>query len=281
MILRARHNTIAFPRRPLIVGSVTLSHAGASSEMDSRVSRARVEARHAAREGADVIVLDLVGDVAATERSNTNAAVEMCSAFVQAWKEESHPELLGIQNVSPDVAMVLLPLGCDFLMHTSSTWLGGGRVFAALCAQHGAGLIAAYNVERDPALPLFSTKQDPLEDAEKYFEDVLLSSREVGLSDEFVVLGTRLNWAHPASTEASLRIGAQIKRFQSFGRPLLLSDFPSVQAADCRNVKLLERHSAGMVARVVHGMMEGVHLFHAHDVGAAAAAVRTIGAVLS
>jgi dihydropteroate synthase len=280
MILRARQHVLEFPRQPLLIGSVRLCFADAFGRNNNTVSRALAAARRVASEGADIVALDLEGCSPETVDGDQNSAIEICSAFVSAWNEISAPQLLALQNTPLQVARAVLPLGGDLLMDAPPIRHNEARRYAALCAEYGAGFIAQYTPQSGLELSLDSCNAHVLVEAEKYFEEILRGAKASGLSDVFVALGVCLNWTDAASTEASLRLSSQMGRFQHFGRPVMLSDFPAGKAPDHADTNHSERQTAGMVARVVHGLLGGVQLFHTQEVLAAGAAVRTLSAVL-
>lgn len=280
MILRARQHVLEFPRQPLLIGSVRLCFAQAFGCINDTVSYALAAARRVAREGADIVALDLEGLFPETVAGAESHAIETCSAFVSAWNEVSPPQLLAFQNTPLQVARAVLPLGGDLLMDAPPFRHNEARRYAALCAEYGAGFIGQYTPESGLESSSDSCNADVLGEAEKYFEEILRGAKASGLSDVFVALGVCLNWTDAASTEASLRLSSQMGRFQHLGRPMVLSDFPAAKTPDCADLKHSERRTAGMVARVVHGLLDGVQLFHTQEVLAVGAAVRTISAVL-
>ena len=280
MILRARQHVFEFPRQPLLIGSVRLCFEEALTCRSDTVSRALAAARRVASEGADIVALDLEGLFPETVAGAETRAIETCSAFVSAWKEICAPQLLALQNTPLQAARTLLPLGGDLLMNAPSVQHNEAGQVAALCAEFGAGFIAQYCPQSGTELSSESCNAAVFGEAEKYFEAVLRGAKASGLSDAFVALGVRLNWTDAASTEASLRLSSQMGRFQHFGRPVMLSDFPAGKAPDHADTNHSERQTAGMVARVVQGLLGGVQLFHTQEVLAAGAAVRTLSAVL-
>jgi len=281
MILRARQHVFEFPRQPLLIGSVRLCFEEALTCRSDTVSRALAAARRVASEGADIVALDLEGVFPETVDGAKTRAIETCAEFVSAWKEICAPQPLALQKPPLQVACALLPLGGDLLMNAPSVQHNEAGLYAALCAEYGAGFIAQYCPQSGPELASKSCNGDVFGEAEKYFEEVLRDAKASGLSEVFVALGVSLNWTDAASTEASLRLSSQMGRFQHFGRPVMLSDFPAAKAPDHADTTHSERQTAGMVARVVHGLLGGVQLIQTQEVFAAGAAVRTISAVLS
>jgi dihydropteroate synthase len=124
---------------------------------------------------------------------------------------------------------------------------------------------------------------DVLAETQQFFEEALCSAQADGLSREAVVLGLRLHNEEPVFAAASLHLVAQMGCFHRWERPLLLTDVPAATRAPAAtlNADATERQTAAMVARMVHGMLEGVQIFHGGNVEAVAATVRTISAVLS
>lgn len=280
MILRARQHVFEFPRQPLLIGSVRLCFEEAFTRTSDTVASAIAEARLLTSEGADIVALDLESFFPPSVGGVEACAVEICSAFVSAWKEIAGPQLLALRNAPLQVARAVLAFGGDLLMDAHSVRYHQARQYAALCAEFGAGFVAQYSPKIGVESSSESSKVDDLGAAERYFQEVLLGVKESGLSEAFVALGFCLDWSDAATTAASLRLMTQIYRFQHFGRPLVLSDFPASRALERADIQHLELQTAGMVARVVHGLLGGVQLFHTHDVFASRAAVRTIRAVV-
>lgn len=273
MILRARQHTLEFPCRALVMGSVQLAVEPSVASASEAHSRALAAAREVANAGADIIAVEMGGFPAVLDEAQQNLAFHIGSNFVKGWKQNACPQLLALHLPSLAVASGVIPLGGDFLstFHSPDSLEFAGC--AALCAEHGAGLIVNYKVPSVCEATAAGNGFDVVSDAFDAFERSLQCANLAGLSEASIVLGVRLAWGDDSSTAHSVRVCAHMKRFQKFGRPLLLSDLPA-------NGDRSEGQTAGTVARVVYGRAAGVSIFHGDHVGAIAAAVRTIGAVL-
>lgn len=284
MILRARQHLFEFPRRPVVMGSVRVGVYEDVARREEAVSAALLEAQRFADWGAEIIVVSVEASSQSAGRAPSDEyEAEVLSGFVRRWRKAARSELLAAQTACPRVAQVVLATGVDLLVDRRCAREQAEASFAGLCAKHGTALVLEYAVQSHSCASASDTEADVVVDAQHFFEEALRSTADAGLSKEAVLLGFRLDAEESATAATSLRLAARIGRFHCWGRPLLLTDpsgCPSVPTPAMDTVAL-ERKTAAMVARMVHGLLEGVQFFQGGNVQAVSAAVRTIRAVVS
>lgn len=276
MILRAGGGVFAFPRLPLVMGSVCIR--------EGDVASAEHEAKHLAARGAELVSVRTQGAATQQSEPQTEQREDALCAFIQAWKAAMQTEPLVIPVASPEQARAVLAAGADCLTVDVSSPNPLCAPYAMLCHAYGAGLVLDYGVTQeapDPELPL---KENFLTEVDDVFSTMLREAAQAGLAGEAVILGVRLAWSNKVESDKSLWLCSHVRRFHAHGRPLLLTDFfcgedgTSLEGAPCGGPKT---QTARAVSRIVHGMLAGMQLFQTGNVHAACSAVRTIAAVLS
>ncbi|RFC44293.1 MAG: Dihydropteroate synthase [Verrucomicrobia bacterium] len=285
MILRARQHWFEFPRAPIVLGSLNLCTPGTPAGQAKLTPVQISEARALVEDGAQIIVISMGDAERETDVPEEKDAAERLGAFVRAWSEAGYSEPLAVHTPHPLVARAMLELGVDILFEPVRAPVAGdadpsrGSAYARLCAESGAALVLDYAVGGDSLASAAGACAGAIETAERLLEEKLRASLAAGLSEEAVIIGLRLERIVHGGD--ALLVCAQLHRFHKFGRPLLLTETkePSGEGSDFEEVS--ERRAAGMVSRMVRGVLAGVHLFNGHPVAAAALAVRTVSAVLA
>lgn len=279
MILRARQHRFEFPRTSLVFGSVNLRPRKTPDAPAKPTAAQIAEARSHVEDGAHIIAIGMEdADRLANGPGALEAEAEL-GAFVRGWREAGFPEPLAVHTPHPSVARAMLALGGDILFEPVRAFSLRDETYARLCAEFGAALVLDYAVDGVSPANTTGAGGGAIETAERFFEEKLRASLAAGLSKDAVILGLRLERIVPGGD--ALLVCAQLERFHQFGRPLLLTETqePAGEGPDFEEVS--ERRAAGMVSRMVRGVLAGVQMFNGHPVGAAAAAVRTVSAVLA
>lgn len=275
MILRARQHVFSFPRRPLVMGIVNLSADSFSGDGLADCGAALAHAERLLADGADII--DVGAESARTNRGPISAAEEadrLC-AFVGLWKATGHDAPLSLNTWRPEVAEQVLAEGGDLLNDIGG--LPDGRN-AVVCARHGAALLVMHSVGVPKVPHTHVAYGDVLAAVEAFFEEKLALCEKAGLERERILLDPGIDFAK--QKDDNLRIYAQLERLHRFGRPLLLPVSRKTVIGEVLGIADPAARDAGTVACIVQGMLRGAHVFRVHNVRAAVAAVRTVGAVL-
>ena len=284
MILRAGQNVFEFPRSPLVFGSLILGARGPHENEREHLSAQLAKARALVDEGADIIAIRM--DLWAVGECELSEAAEWASVrtFVKSWREAEFGEPLALGTRRLHVAEMALAIGIEFLFEPGSalcTPASSGEAYARLCAKYGAALVICYFIEGGAKAGVTADARDEVALAEDFFEVKLRCILDEGLTKESVVLCVQLG----SETDSGNRlwVHAQLGRFHRFERPLLLfiSRGVSNETFDGNFAELVEREAAGMVSKMVRGVMAGVQMFCGEPVKAAAEAVRTVAALLA
>lgn len=275
MILRARQHVFSFPGRPLVMGIVNLSVDSFSGDGLADCAAALAHAERLLVEGADLI--DVGAESARTNRgpiSIDEEADRLC-AFVERWKTAGHAAPLSLNTWRPEVAERVLAVGGDVLNDIGG--LPDARN-AVVCARHGAALLVMHSVGMPKVPHTHVAYGDVLGALESFFEEKLALCESVGLDRESILLDPGIDFAK--QRDDNLRIYAQLERLHRFGRPLLLPVSRKTVIGEVLGIAEPALRDAGTVACMVQGMLRGAQVFRVHNVRAAVAAVRTVGAVL-
>lgn len=275
MILRARDHLLSFPRPPLVMGIVNLSADSFSGDGLSDCDAALAHAERLLAEGADII--DVGAESARTNRGPISAGEEadrLC-AFIGRWKDAGHTALLSLNTWRPEVAAQALAEGGDLLND-----IGGlpDERNALVCARHGAALLVMHSVGVPKVPHTHVGYADVLGALETFFEEKLLLCERAGLERDRLLLDPGIDFAKQRAD--NLRIYAELGRLHRFGRPLLLPVSRKTVIGEVLGLPNAAERDAGTVACIVQGMLRGAQVFRVHNVRAAVAAVRTVGAVL-
>ena len=275
MILRARSHVLSFPRPPLVMGIVNLSADSFSGDGLSDCSAALVHAERLLADGADII--DVGAESARTNRGPISAGEEadrLCE-FIGLWKGAGHTALLSLNTWRPEVAERVLVEGGDLLNDIGG--LPDDRN-AQACARHGAALLVMHSVGVPKVPHTHVGYGDVMGTLEAFFEEKLSLCEKAGLVRESILLDPGIDFAK--QRDDNLRIYANLERLHSFGRPLLLPVSRKTVIGEVLGLANAAERDAGTVACIVQGMLRGAQVFRVHNVRAAVAAVRTVGAVL-
>jgi dihydropteroate synthase len=257
------------------MGIVNLSADSFSGDGLADCGAALAHAQRLLADGADII--DVGAESARTNRGPISAGEEadrLC-AFVGLWKAAGHDVPLSLNTWRPEVAEQVLAEGGDLLNDIGG--LPDGRN-AEACARHGAALLVMHSVGVPKVPHTHVAYGDVWAALEAFFEEKLALCEKAGLEQERILLDPGIDFAK--QKDDNLRIYAELERLHRFGRPLLLPVSRKTVIGEVLGIADAAARDAGTVACIVQGMLRGAHVFRVHNVRAAVAAVRTVGAVL-
>jgi len=286
VILRARSRTVAFPRRPLVMGIVNLNDDSFCGDGTLDAAAALAQAQQMAADGADVI--DAGAESARTNRAAITVAEECArlGPFVEQWHawtrtlpaeppapEQVWPPLLSINTWRPEVAAAVLPAGGDLLNDMSAL---PDDANARLCAEHGAALLIMHSRGLPKQRHTHVHYDDIMAELDAFFRDRIAVARAAGVPEEGLVLDPGLDFAK--QREDNLRILRELERLHIFRRPILLPVSRKTVIGDVLGLPDPLERDAGTLACLVAGQTRGAHLFRVHNVPAAVAAVQIVRA---
>jgi dihydropteroate synthase len=282
MNLLARGRTIAFSRRPLIMGIVNLCADSFSGDGLVDTGLALERARQMVADGAEII--DIGGESAGTKRAVMSEAEEIGSLlpFVRRFREavtlspngsEVSPPLLSINTWRPAVARAVLEEGGDLLNDIGALPTDEN---ARICAATGAALLIMHSVGEPKVAHTHIGYRDVWAVLERFFEEKIAMAQAAGMPRDSILLDPGIDFAK--QRDDNLRIYRELERLHRFGRPVLLPVSRKTVIGEVLAVAPAER-DAGTVACVVSGMLRGAQIFRVHNVRAAFQAVQTVAAV--
>ncbi|MFV1995834.1 MAG: dihydropteroate synthase, partial [Verrucomicrobiales bacterium] len=158
MILQARHRTITFPRRPLVMGIVNLSPDSFSGDGVNDADAALEIARTMIAAGTDIIDVGAESARADREAIPVGEEIARLAPFLRAFPElvdgveaapfdadQLWPPLLSVNTWRPATVKAALSAGADLLNDIGG--LADARN-AELCAERGAALLIMHSVGR-------------------------------------------------------------------------------------------------------------------------------------
>ncbi len=285
MNLRARHRTVAFPRRPLVMGIINLCADSFSGDGIVGVDAAMARARRIVAEGADIV--DVGGESAGTKRAAMSEADEIANllpfvrrfareaaSWVPADAQQLFPPLLSINTWRPAVARAVLEAGGDLLNDIGALPTDEN---ARICAGTGAALLIMHSVGQPKIAHTHVGYRDILATLDRFFEEKIALAEAAGVPHDALVLDPGIDFAK--QRDDNLRIYRDLAALHRFERPILLPVSRKTVIGDILGLPPAER-DAGTVACIVSGLLRGAHLFRVHNVRAAYQAIKTGVAVL-
>lgn len=276
MILKARQQTIEFPRRPLVMGIVNINDDSFCGDGTLDPTAALAQAEQQLHDGADII--DIGAESARTNRQaiSVDEEIDRLRPFLARWSElkaRFKAPLLSINTWRSDVIAAVLPHGGDIINDIS----GLPDAFnAKLCAEHGAALLIMHSVG-EPKVPHTHVQYESIMDTlDRFFEQRLVMAESVGLPRENIILDPGIDFAK--QRDDNLTIYRDLERLHRFGLPILLPVSRKTVIGDVLGVPALDR-DAGTVACIVAGMKRGAQIFRVHNVKAAVQTVKMLWAV--
>ena len=287
MILKARGRSIAFPRRPLVMGIVNINDDSFCGDgtLDPAAALGQAEAQILA--GADVI--DIGAESARTNRGpiTVEEEIQRLLPFMRAWQDllsrcearsrdeaQLWPPLLSINTWRSEVIEAVLPHGGDLINDISA--LPDARN-AELCAQHGAALLIMHSIGLPKVPHTHVGYSDIMMALESFFEEKLALAIAAGLHPEQIVLDPGIDFAK--QRDDNLTIYRDLAALNRFGRPILLPVSRKTVIGQVLNQPMAVDRDPGTIACVAAGMERGATLFRVHNVPATVAAVKFLWAL--
>lgn len=281
MLLRCRHHTITFPRRPLVMGIVNLNEDSFSGDGTLDVATALSQAEQMLRDGADII--DIGAESARTNRGpiTVDEEVARLTPFLEAWpgilkssiedRASGIEPLLSINTWRSEVVNRVLPLGGDILNDLSA--LPAPRN-AELCAQHGAALLVMHSVGQPKVPHTHVAYADVMAELDRFFDEKIQLAIAAGLARERLILDPGIDFAKQRGD--NLRIYRDLERLHRFERPILLPVSRKTVIGEVLGIANPRDRDAGTLACIAAGLRRGAHIFRVHHVPAAAQAVKVL-----
>jgi dihydropteroate synthase len=282
MILVARGRTIAFPRRPLIMGIVNITDDSFGGDGSLDVERCLQSARSQVMAGADII--DVGGESARTNRPEIPEKKEIAriAFFAERFDEflsgctpvdavQLFPPLLSINTWRPRVAERILDIGGHFLNDIGALPTDEN---ARIAAKRGVALLIMHSIGRPKQKHTHIVYEDVLDALEKFFEDKINLAMAAGVARDSIALDPGIDFAKQKPD--NLRVYRELDRFKRFGRPILLPVSRKTVIGEVLGIDDPIERDAGTIACLVAGTLRGASLFRVHNVRAASQALRVI-----
>lgn len=286
MILRARHRTITFPRRPLVMGIVNLNDDSFCGDGTLDPAAALAQAQQMVADGADII--DAGAESARTNRAPISVEEEVARLlpFIASWiawtaglpevppvPDQVWPPLLSINTWRAEVVASVLPAGGDLLNDLSAL---PDDTNARLCAQHGAALLIMHSRGAPKVPHTHVAYADIMAELLAFFRDRIRRAVAAGVPEESIVLDPGLDFAKQRAD--NLRILRELERLHIFQRLILLPVSRKTVIGEVLALPDPRDRDAGTLACIAAGQLRGAQIFRVHHVAAAVDAVRIIEA---
>lgn len=288
MIWRARQHTVAFPRRPLVMGIVNLNDDSFCGDGTLDPAEALTQAEMQLRDGADII--DIGAESARTNRGpiTEDEEVRRLLPFLHRWpdlldriggpafdQQQLWPPLLSINTWRSAVIAAVLPHGGDLINDISALPTDAN---ARLCADHGASLLIMHSVG-EPKVPHTHVGYDNVLDTlTAFFDEKLALAQNAGLAADQIILDPGIDFAK--QRDDNLAIYANAELLQKWRRPVLLPVSRKTVIGQVLDLPNPMDRDAGTIACITAGMHRGAQIFRVHNVKAAAQAVKVLWAMM-
>jgi dihydropteroate synthase len=287
MILRARGRTVAFPRRPLVMGILNLNDDSFSGDGSLDLDWALDRAGALIAEGADLI--DVGAESARTNRAaiSEDEEIRRLAPFLARFEEiaaaaapadtgQLFPPLLSVNTWRPAVARAALDIAGDLLNDMSGLPAPDN---AEICAATGAALLLMHTVGEPKVPHTHVAWRDVVGEMRAFFTEKLALAEAAGLPRDAVVLDPGIDFAK--QRDDNLRVYRELEALAEFDRPLLLPVSRKSVIGDVLGLPDPRERDAGTVACLVAGRLRGAAIFRVHNVRAARQAVLAVEAVLA
>ncbi len=224
MILRARGRTVAFPRRPLVMGILNLNDDSFSGDGSLDLEWALARTREMIAEGADII------DVGAESARTNRAAIsedeeirrltpclarfeEIAADATPADSGQLFPPLLSVNTWRPAVAHAALAIAGDLLND-----MGGLPTpeNAKICAATGAALLLMHTVGEPKVPHTHVAWRDVIGEMRAFFAEKIALAEIAGLPREAIVLDPGIDFAK--QRDDNLRVYRELEALAEFDR---------------------------------------------------------------
>ncbi len=285
MTLEARGRSIAFPRRPLVMGIVNINDDSFCGDGTLDPAAALAQAGAALRDGADII--DIGAESARTNRGPISEDEEFrrLRPFIEQWPEviahwqdacaadaeQLWPPLLSINTWRPRVIEAALPLGGDLINDIGAL---PDPANARLCAQHGAALVIMHSIGQPKVPHTHVGYADVMASLGGFFEQKIQLALDAGLRAGQIVLDPGIDFAK--QRDDNLTIYRRLAELHRWQRPILLPVSRKTVIGEVLGLANPNDRDAGTIACIAAGMSSGAHIFRVHHVRAAAQAVKML-----
>jgi dihydropteroate synthase len=289
MIWRARHHSLSFPRRPLLMGIVNINDDSFCGDGTLDPSIALSQAEQQFKAGADII--DFGAESARTNRGpisvqeETDRLIPVIDAFPSLvarlgrpmWDhQQAWPPLLSINTWRPEVIASVLPHGIDLINDISAL---PDATNARLCAEYGTSLLIMHSVGLPKVPHTHVGYPNIIETLTAFFDEKIRLALNAGLSPEHLILDPGIDFAK--QRDDNLLIYRELATLHQFNRPILLPVSRKTVIGQVLNLPDPVTRDPGTLACIASGITRGAQIFRVHNVPAAAAAVKTLWSVQS
>ncbi len=287
MILTMRGRTVAFPRRPLVMGVVNINDDSFSGDGSLEIEHVIQTARRQIAAGADII--DVGGESARTNRleipeeEESRRILPFLTRFQECYEGigpaddvQLFPPFLSINTWRPGVAGRALQVAGDLLNDVSGL---PTDETARIAARHDAGLLIMHTVGLPKQRHKHVQYADIIRTLEHFFEAKVSLATRAGVAREAIILDPGIDFAKQRFD--NLRIYRELERLQKFERPILLPVSRKTLIGDVLGITDPTERDAGTIACVVAGVLRGASLFRVHNVRAVVQALRVIYPIIA
>ena len=282
MMLTARGRTVAFPRRPLVMGIVNINDDSFSGDGSLKIEHAIETAHRQVAAGADII--DVGGETARTNRSVICEKEESAriNPFLTRFQEcyegidpvdklQVFPPLLSINTWRPGVAERALRVRGNLLNDMSAL---PTEENARIAARHDAGLVIMHSVGVPKQRHTHVRYADIIRTLEDFFEAKIKLATGCGVARESIILDPGIDFAKQRTD--NLRIFRELDKLHKFERPILLPVSRKTVIGEVLGITDPTERDAGTIACVVAGALRGASIFRVHNVHAVVQTLRVV-----
>lgn len=240
------------------------------------ILREKAVARALEMEAAGADLIDVGGESTRPGASIVSEQEELARVLPVVSGIRSRTQIpISIDTTKPAVARVALREGADIINDVDGT--NAGSQMAGAAKEFGAGLILMHRRGDSQTMQQLARYDDVVEEV---FEELDKSFREVvaaGVDPEQIVLDPGIGFAKTA--EQSLELMGRLRRFHSWGRPVLIGPSRKSFIGALIGKEAGERDwgTAAAVALCVAG---GAHLVRVHNVQAMKEVVRVAESIV-
>ncbi len=227
------------------------------------------------RSGADII--DVGGESTRPGARPVSVEEELSRILPVIREIRSHTDLpISIDTTKPEVAEAALEAGAEIINDVDG--LGPSSDMADLARKFGAGLILMHRRGNPETMQQLTQYDDVVEEVfqelDKSFTQVLAS----GVIQEQVILDPGIGFSKNA--EQNLELIAGLRRFHSWGRPILVGPSRKSFIGALTGKPAAER-DWGTAAAVTLAVTNGAHLVRVHNVEAMQDVIKVAEAVMN
>lgn len=278
MIFSARQLKFVFPRPALVMGIVNVTPDSFSDGGKFSDTKAAVDhALKLAAEGAEI--LDIGGEstrpgaAPVREQEELRRVIPVIRELAAALKSRGVSVAISIDTMKPAVASAALDAGASIVNDVAAGQ--NGREMWKIVAESRAGYVVMH---APPGLhKKYSGPKDIIGAVDAFFSERLNALTAFGVTPEQIVFDPGIGFGK--NLEQNLRIMAQLERFLTLGRPLLLGASRKSFIEKLFGSGVNERLPASLACAIL-GIERGARIIRVHDVAQTVQAVRMAEAIL-